>query len=575
MSSAVFVLPSRDLAVEINDAHEAACLAASSALEHARRCGELLLAAKAERGHGEWLPWLAANCPDLPARTAQSYTRLARKWPELEAKTQRVADLPLRDALKLLAGPREAHNSGDTEWFTPVAIVTMARELMGGIDLDPASNDAANEVVGAARFYDREADGLSQPWSGRVFLNPPYVNKSGVVGVRQERGGGCGHGLNASRGHPRDTGGSALSLIHDDDVSVRHKVVIFSEADSIPEDGPAASAIRSLATSNEMAYDTVEKTGKGFKTRHIRLPGPTGLITTSTKPLPDQWWTRTLEVPIPDDAEQTRAVLRVQAKEASCGVDRPDVEPYVEFQRWLAVAGKSEVIVPFAEVLADLVPVKAVRMRRDFPQLLTCIKAVSLLYQRQRKTAGGKVVASLDDYAIAREMLAPIFEAVASEGCTPAVRQTVEVVGEREEVSNADLARRLGLAPSTVSDRVKRAIKGGWLVNEESRRGHPARLRRGAPLPHATTALPTPEQVAGLFECSGPNRGDDAPLPPTRSSDGSRRSGCRGRHQPCHCCASWRMWGSTSPWLRDGSGSLQETASHLPRRPRFANIGMS
>ena len=51
---------------------------------------------------------------------------------------------------------------------------------------------------------------------------------------------------------------SALSLIHDDDVTVGHKVVIFSEADSIPEDGPAASAIRSLATSNEMAYDTVE-----------------------------------------------------------------------------------------------------------------------------------------------------------------------------------------------------------------------------------------------------------------------------------------------------------------------------
>ena len=34
---------------------------------------------------------------------------------------------------------------------------------------------------------------------------------------------------------------SALSLIHDDDVTVGHKVVIFSEADSIPEDGPAAA----------------------------------------------------------------------------------------------------------------------------------------------------------------------------------------------------------------------------------------------------------------------------------------------------------------------------------------------
>ncbi|HEV8715785.1 MAG TPA: hypothetical protein VGX03_23520 [Candidatus Binatia bacterium] len=48
--------------------------------------------------------------------------------------------------------------------------------------------------------------------------------------------------------------GSARALIYTNE-DFQHRVVIVSEADSIPEDGPAASAIRSLAADNYIAYD--------------------------------------------------------------------------------------------------------------------------------------------------------------------------------------------------------------------------------------------------------------------------------------------------------------------------------
>jgi hypothetical protein len=60
------------------------------------------------------------------------------------------------------------------EWYTPVEYISLARAVLGDIDVDPASARLAQETVKARQYFDKEQDGLRQPWYGRVWLNPPY-----------------------------------------------------------------------------------------------------------------------------------------------------------------------------------------------------------------------------------------------------------------------------------------------------------------------------------------------------------------------------------------------------------------
>jgi hypothetical protein len=295
--------------------------------------------------------------------------------------------------------------------------------------------------------------------------------------------------------------GSARVLIYGD-ADYEHKTVIVAEADSIPEEGPSASAVRALATDNYMAYDVTERdpeTGK-FTVRHIVKPGPTGLITTSIKRLGEQLSTRLLTVGVADTPEQTRAVLTAHAASVNGSQPTPEVDALVAGQRWLELAGDHGVVVPFAPALAATVPADLVRMRRDFRQLLTVIQAVALLYQRQRqRDADGNIIATLEDYALARELLLDVFTEAATGGVSQPVRETVQAVASLYDgitaVTVTGLAGALHLHRSTVWRRVQTALDLGFLVNEETRRGQPAKLMAGAPLPEERPALPFPEEV--------------------------------------------------------------------------------
>ena len=76
--------------------------------------------------------------------------------------------------------PQALVMSSSNEWYTPSEYVEAARRVMGSIDLDPASCEQANSTVKAKTYYTKADDGLSRPWFGNVWMNPPYGKDRGL-----------------------------------------------------------------------------------------------------------------------------------------------------------------------------------------------------------------------------------------------------------------------------------------------------------------------------------------------------------------------------------------------------------
>jgi phage/plasmid primase-like uncharacterized protein len=306
------------------------------------------------------------------------------------------------------------------------------------------------------------------------------------------------------------------------EADLQHKIFVLAEAQDAEQLKFQNYLVRELISEGRLTYPTVRKVDGEMVAVTIVVEGPVTCWTSTTRDkLHPENETRLLSLELDDSEEQTKRVMKMIA-EIKGGIRHPsvDLRPWHDYQRYLA-AGERRVTIPFALVLAGLIPAKAVRLRRDFSQLLCGIKAHALLHREHRqRTKDGEIIANIDDdYEVVRWAMADILAEASEVRVRKHTIQTAEAVeavqpellpkNKEPELHDGAtvraIAKELKLDISATYRRLSQAQKAGLVVNLQQVPKRAGSYRTTGRKYTAETLLPTTSELREAYEQASNN----------------------------------------------------------------------
>ncbi len=274
-----------------------------------------------------------------------------------------------------------------------------------------------------------------------------------------------------------------------------HRMVFGGER-SRQQDDDAAEATRSL---REMLSDgvlrlaTVEKDEEGeLRTVIKEQAGPIAYTESTTLALNkifDEDRTRFIVLGTDESKEQTVAIMGRMASDAYCPRGEDEREAIIELHHAIQrMLEPLQVSIPFASMLVGIFPAQRVEARRAFGSLLSLIRAVTLLHQKQRgRNDEGWVVAQAEDYEVVRQYLTSAVAVGLGHGLTPGAQRVLDIIADNYGVGDNDLftvnqlADDMDASTKTVYPKVSELRDRGFLSLAEPGRGStPGKYRRVA-----------------------------------------------------------------------------------------------
>lgn len=339
-----------------------------------------------------------------------------------------------------------------------------------------------------------------------------YLDNPSSIIIKGPSSAGKSYMLDKALEFQPDEGFYLLSAMGDKalayfDEPLKHRHLVIAEAAALENSEMAQYFIRELLSRGNLRYVVTVSTDNGPENRVIDVEGPTGLfMTTTAQNLNLENETRYFSIGVNDTRAQTAAVMKnIARRKKRRQRGGPDMKRWHALQKWIALAGNKSVDIPYAEWLSDQIPPIAVRLRRDFEQIHNLIEAHAILHQKNRETnEWGDIVATREDYAVVRSLLADLVSENLEAAVPEIVRETVEKAKELhgdlddkdDGVSLKEIADALKLDKGTTSRRVQSALRRGFLKNlEAGRKGVKAQYVPDDSLPEDIVILPTAEEI--------------------------------------------------------------------------------
>jgi hypothetical protein len=298
------------------------------------------------------------------------------------------------------------------------------------------------------------------------------------------------------------------ALFHMVPHSLEHRFIVAGERSRLEDDGRAEAtrALREMLSSGKLRKLIPEKDEHGqIVTKLIEQDGPVAYVETTTlNTIFDEDANRCILLTTDEGQEQTRRIM-VSHAEFRSG-QSPDTQPIIDrhhaAQRILTLDAVP-VVTPYARKLAELFPAERPEARRAFGHTLSLIESSALLYMRQRdRDADRRIVATQDDYAVARAILSDSLARTLGKALSAGARGLHERLNKWVEISNeftsSDVYRKENFSERHVRNWLIELGKAGWITVLESGRGKPSRYRlEEGTETDESSPLPDPDQVCG------------------------------------------------------------------------------
>lgn len=421
-----------------------------------------------------------------PKQRADFVTRLTKDRPGIDTDT--VHAQLLRIAGQLVAKPESAETNGEPLESTPEETKSEALAMLHHPALiqhvvdDVARLGVAGEktltamiyIVGTSRLLPNPlaciVQGLTS--SGKSFIVDAVAKLFPPEAI-----------VRAHKMTPE-------ALVHMPVGELENRFVVAGERSRRQDDesADATRALREMLSDQRLTKLIAMKGVGGIETVQIDQPGPIAYIESTTlQTILDEDRNRCLVVSTDETPAQTERIIKLLASRKADPVTTDGTTDIVArhhaAQRMLK---RCRVVVPFAKRVGELFPHDRTDARRTFGHLLYMIEAVALLHQYQRVAAPGDgiaVEATVDDYRLARRLLAQPFAQALGNGLSDAARRLADRLREHfgeGEFDTRDIARSDGImGDAQVIRRYVRALACvGVLEQTEPPKGpKPARYR--------------------------------------------------------------------------------------------------